>query len=229
MLKKYQLFIFPFAGGSVSYYSKWEKKFDSNIQVIPVEFPGRGYRIKEELIGDMNSLLDDLYSKVLEDRDHNCPFGFYGHSLGAVTAFELFFRLQQTGHATPIHMFLSGRLAPHLADNLVENIHLYENEPFKREVMSFGGTPSPTLLDLFLPILRNDVKVIETFRTPKREAINCKPVIFMGKEDATMKGNYAEWNEYFLQPCKIHEFNGGHFFINDSYENIVRIIQSEIA
>lgn len=229
MTDKYQLFLFPFAGGSAAYYWKWKTKFDVRFQFIPVEFPGRGSRIQEDLIEDMNRLLDDLYDKVAEKRDPNCPFGFYGHSLGAVAAFELFYRIQQSGHETPSHLFLSGRLPPHLADKAIKNIHLLDTTSFKREVLAFGGTLSPALLDMFLPIIRTDIQLIETFRAPIREPMNCKPVIFKGKEDLTMNGNYAEWSEYFLQPCKIHEFDGGHFFINNAYEDIVQIIQSEIA
>ncbi|MBT2765876.1 thioesterase domain-containing protein [Paenibacillus sp. ISL-20] len=229
MSGKYQLFLFPFSGGSASYYLKWKEKFDGSIQIFPIDYPGRGYRINEELVGDMKSLLDDLYCKIAESRDHNCPFGLFGHSMGATIAYELFFRFQQSSHAAPSHLFLSGRSAPDMAEESIRNRHLYDSEQLKREVLSFGGTDSPHLLELFLPIIRNDFKVLETFSAPKREPIiNCKPVIFMGKEDVTTSGDAAEWGKHFLEPCNIYEFNGGHFFINDCYEDMIRIMQSEI-
>src|SRR5262245_31697623 len=109
-----RMFCFPYAGGTASVYRNWAGFLAPTVQVIPVELPGRGARFQELPSVGMPALIEALAEAIIPLLDK--PFAFFGHSMGAVIAFELARRLHREYDRRPQALFPSGRRAPQIPD-----------------------------------------------------------------------------------------------------------------
>ncbi|MEL7001989.1 MAG: thioesterase domain-containing protein, partial [Bacteroidota bacterium] len=164
-MKTLKLFCLPYAGGSASVYNPWKDHLDRSIQLVPVELAGRGSRIKEPLNTSRKEAVDDIYQIIRSDIE-NHPYMIFGHSMGALMTFDLVHKIKVNNMPIPRHLFFSGASAPHLRDEK-KKYHLMSPEEFEKEVRNLGGTPPEffqhqELIDMFLPILKNDFKMAET-------------------------------------------------------------------
>ncbi|MEH7753270.1 thioesterase domain-containing protein, partial [Bacillus toyonensis] len=164
-MRKTKLFCFPHAGGSAFSYAKWKNHFNPYIEVVPIELAGRGYRIEENLYQSMEEAVNDVYNNIVMQIDDS-PYILFGHSMGSLIAYEVARKIQDSNNELPEFLVLSGRNHP---NSKIKNIRYnLPNEQFKREVIAMGGTPSGVLqseelMEIFLPILRADFKIVETY------------------------------------------------------------------
>lgn len=161
--EKITLFCLPFAGGGASAYNQWAKKMQGKVTVCLVQLPGREERIMEKPYIDMPVMLDDLEEAVREVVDG--PYALWGHSMGGKIAYELEKRLEAVGY-TASCLFISGSRIPSIPEP--NPIYHLPDEEFKRELGRFEGTPkeileNQELLDFFLPMLRADFTMDETY------------------------------------------------------------------
>ncbi|MBL6449598.1 thioesterase [Fulvivirga sp. 29W222] len=232
-MSRLKLFAFPYAGGSSSIYNGLRPLLDDQIEFIPVELAGRGRRIGEDLYPDLNAAVDDLY-KIVSPQIGFSQFAFFGHSMGSLLAHQLAKRLKEELGVSPSHIFFSGRGALQMNIEKEKKYHQMSEQQFKDEVLLLGGTPPeffqhPELLELFLPLLRNDFRIAET--APSIDGFNKEGVditVFTGREDDHTEEQIAGWNDYTTGSCEIHTFEGGHFFIHQEMDAIARIINSTI-
>jgi medium-chain acyl-[acyl-carrier-protein] hydrolase len=106
-----RLFCFPFAGGSAQAFREWRDHLPQSIELCAVQLPGREMRQRETPIASADDIVEALLPALLPLMDR--PFILFGHSMGAVIAFELARGLQQEGRPTPECLIVSGRVAPH--------------------------------------------------------------------------------------------------------------------
>jgi len=111
---KVRLFAFPYSGASASIFFSWAEPLPRTIELVAVQLPGRGARLSEPSFTHMTELIDALALAMLPFLDR--PFALFGHSLGAVIAFELTRRLRATGANLPVHLLVSGHTAPKIED-----------------------------------------------------------------------------------------------------------------
>lgn len=232
-MNKIKLFCFPYAGGSSAIFSKWRTILDENIELKPVELAGRGTRIQEPMYESVEEAVDDLF-KIIKKELETENFAFYGHSMGAKLSYELALKLKEMNYKPPSHMFLSGRGAPHVRPVNKKDYHLLNDEKFKKKILELGGTPpdffdQPELIELFLPLLRNDFKMAysnqyERVVSPLDNDIS----VFLGKNEDLSSEQVCGWSDHTKGLCSIHYFNGGHFFINEEINKIVAIINQEL-
>ncbi len=231
-MKKIKLFCLPYAGGSANVYVNWRRNLANNIELCPVELAGRGRRYDDSFYEDIDAAVEDIY-KTLETQILNTKFALYGHSMGSILAFELSHRLQERLGVLPKHIFFSGHSAPDVPSR-DKKMHLLPDEKFKHELLSLGGTPKEILeeeelLELFLPMLRADFKIIENYLYKDRKSkLNCDITVLNGKQDDLTLKEITEWRKHTDKHCKIIMFSGGHFFINDNGEDIVKIINDTL-
>lgn len=232
-MKKIKLFCFPYAGGSAGVYTSWKSKLDNSIELRPVELSGRGRRYKLPLYENMEKMINDVYNEIRGELD-TMPYVFFGHSMGSLIAYELYYKIKETKHNPPVHIFFSGHKAPHMKKT-EKDLHNLSDEEFKKEILSIGGTPEelfdyPELVDLFIPILRADYKVVDTYKyKEKDEKIDCNISIFNGEDDIDEICDLKEWKIHTSKGCKEYLFRGGHFFINQSYNKIGNIINTTLS
>lgn len=225
-----KLFCFPYAGGSAMVYSKWKKLTDDSFEILPVEIPGRGIRFAEELCDNMEDLIDDLYSR-LEQSFIAEEYMLYGHSMGSWIVYYLMHRIVKEGIRLPSHLYLSGKEAPHIVKNELP-VHKLSKSEFIEKIFSLGGTPveffrNEEMLDVFVPILRNDYKLIETciYQEPEKP-FDCGITIFNGTEDDLDEEDIRGWSRYTTKGFDVYYFEGGHFFIHDYAKEMLNCINN---
>ena len=160
-----RLFCFPYAGGGASIFTAWPEWLPITIEVIAVQLPGRGRRISEEPYTSLSDLVGELVQVLLPSLEK--PFAFFGHSMGALLAFESARVLRSMDGPTPAHLTVSGAGAPQVPDP-DPPIHDLPDREFLKEIKQLNGTPielfdSKEMVEIMLPTLRADFAVIEDY------------------------------------------------------------------
>jgi len=227
-MRRVKLFCFPYAGGSSVVYSNWSDELDESVQVFPVELAGRGRRITEPFYNSMDEAAEDVIRMIKYDI-LDVPYAFFGHSLGAGIAYHVAQKLRTKMYPQPVHIFFSGRGAPHFLRKDKVPYHTLPEDEFREKVMELGGTPEeffqhPELLEILLPLLRADFKISWAFNksySDKVENINplkCNITVFLGEDDDLVSEQIEGWKKHSSKQCVIHTFPGGHFFLNHQEE-----------
>ena len=220
-----RLICFPYAGGGASAFKDWSGDVPEDIELCIVQLPGREERMHEPLIKDMKKLVEQICSALQDYSD--LPFAFFGHSMGAVVCYEVARRLRAKGAAMPESMFVSARAAPHL-EAASEALRFLDNDKFIDRLHGlYGAVPesirkSTELQDVFLPILRADVEVLETYDYVAEEPLNCPLTAFGGSEDPAITAIMLEgWSKLTSAEFVQHEFSGAHFYIHEQRELVL--------
>lgn len=212
------LFCFPYAGGGAACYRGWHEHLPGNVIVCPVQLPGRESRWREPSFTRVTEMIDVLIEAIAPDLDH--PFALFGHSMGALIAFELARHLRRNGRSEPRHLFMSGARAPHLPPT-DPPIHDWPDDEFLDELTRrHNGIPAevrehPELLELVLPTLKADLELCETYQYRPEAPLACPITVFGGDEDhrlgdAELDGWRAQTTSAFSRSM----FAGDHFFIS---------------
>ena len=138
-----RLFCFPYAGGSAQIFGDWCNSLPDSVEVVAVQYPGRGSRFFEPLIGTCKGMVEALIPNILPALDR--PFVFFGHSNGGLVSFELARALQQKKCVgQQIHHFISAKRAIHLGQTH-NPMHTMGKEAFLKAIEDLGGTPPEIL------------------------------------------------------------------------------------
>ena len=225
-----RLICFPYAGGGALIFRLWHEYLPSYVEVCPVKLPGRDNRIREPLFDDISLLVRTMEKGLTPFLDK--PFAFFGHSLGAIIAFELMKRLRKQNMPLPFHLFVSGRRAPQIKPG--PSIHHLPEEQFIEKIRNYGGTPEVVfqeqqLMDIFLPILRADFSLNDSHTYRPEKLFNCPITAFYSPNDKIAEKAYVEeWEKQTTSKFDLHMIEGGHFFINEHKERILKIISTDI-
>ena len=173
-----RLYCFPYAGGSAQVFSQWQRQFPPEIDLCLVNLPGRGRRITEPLVKRLTFLVQSIADALVRElQEFPGPFALFGHSMGATISFEVARELRRRGVMEPAHLFVAGRRAPQLPDSDPVTFNL-PHDPFIAELRKLNGTPSelledPELLELYLPVIRADFELIQTYEYYEEEPLSC--------------------------------------------------------
>ncbi|MGE5342761.1 MAG: thioesterase II family protein [Candidatus Omnitrophota bacterium] len=232
-MKRLTLYCFPYAGGSSGIFSKWRQYIDKHIELRPVELAGRGKRIYDPLYQSIDEAIDDIYQLIKNDL-HKSPFAFFGHSMGGIIAYEMAIKLKANNMPEPSHIFFSGRGAPHVPSEDEEMYYILPDDQFREKILELGGTPKeffehPELMEVLLPMLRSDFKIAETYKyTDEIVTLNHDITVFIGKDEDVSAQQMHGWKDLTTQKCTIHYVEGGHFFINEKTEYIIKTINNTL-
>jgi len=214
-----RVFCFPFAGGAAHAYFAWTKRLTADVELCLVELPGRGRRIAEEPVPQLNSLVSEITAVLLPLMAEK-PFALYGHSMGALILFEVARQLRRSGGPTPIGLLPSAGRAPQFrkADR---RRHELPQDEFVKILKLLNGTPPEVfdddeLLNMVIPALRADFSVCDTYEYQSEPPLDCPIIAFGGEGDeAVHKELIAGWSEQTTRRFEQHECSGDHFFIRD--------------
>ena len=227
-----QLFCLPFAGGNSYAYRDWGRHLADEIEVVAVEFPGRGRRSDEQLLLTMDALVDDAL-QTLRAELRGESYAIYGHSMGACLAYLLTYAAIAADLPPPIHLFCTGRNAP--STPIVDrDRYLLPRETFMRELREMGGCPEAVLNDedlmnYFLPIMRADFQAHSSYAYCPQFPLDITLTTMMGRQDAeTDRAKVLAWQRETRRPLDHVEFDGGHFFIVDHLQTITRHISAKL-
>lgn len=230
--RKIKLFCVPFAGGSAGAYTGWRKHLGEAIELRPLELAGRGKRIREAFPQSFDETVADLTEIILPEI-RNGEYALFGHSMGSLLVYELYYRLLEKTKKKPVHIFFSGRDAPHVMDN--DRIHTLPDREFIEHIKGLGGTPEDVfekeeLLKFFLPVIRADYRIFGTrVFAGGRDKLDCNISVLYGIDDRLIKGEITAWRDYAGRQCSFHAFGGGHFYLQNYVSAIVGIVKSALA
>ncbi len=226
-----RLFCFHYAGGGASFYYPWAKHLPENIELAAIQLPGRETRFSEPLLKSMEAVINALFEefKLLLDK----PFVFFGHSVGALTCYELTRKLHDFSLKLPEHLIVSGCRAPH-SPFRKKAIRSLPDAEFMSELMQYNGTPQVMLehrelLELFLPIIRADFTISETYQYLEGNPFRCDITAINGREDSTvLQSDVQNWNLHTCLKFKRFTLPGDHFFIKSAQREVFDIISGII-
>lgn len=228
------LICLPYAGSSAQVYKRWAGKLHPSLRLIPAELAGRGSRAAEPFYENAAEAVQDLLPLLRETALGAEPYALFGHSMGSMLAYELLHALREESLPMPVAAFLSGRGAPQCEHDLGCRIHELPDDEFLEEVRQLGGMPAELfqhreLLDLFLPILRADFKLVGEYEHQMRPPLPLRLTVLSGREDAFVKGPLSEWEPYATGGCDCILFDGGHFFVHEHEKDVVALINKKLT
>ena len=229
-----RLFCFPFAGGGASTYREWQAALGPGVEVCPVQLPGREERMNERAETSLRVLVSRLADGLepwLRGR-----FAFFGHSMGALVQYELTRELERRGAPLPLLMMPSARRAPHLALE-GEPIHdLPEKDFIDALVRRYQAIPQtvlaePELMALFVPLLKADFRLLETYRPDLAAPLLDVPIhAFAGAADTGESVALAfRWRELSRGPFRLDAIDGGHFFVSEARGALLQAVSGAIV
>lgn len=227
-----RLFCFPYAGGAANIFRPWVKQLSHVADVYPIQLPGRGDRITEPSLTSTVPMVDALVKNLAPYFDR--PFAFFGHSMGALIAFELARKLRSEHGPLPVHIIVSGRRAPHLPRDFPITFDLPDRE-FEEELKRLGGTgkevvENPEIMGLMKPTLRADFQLCQEYNYIDQGPLGCPFTVLGGTDDPDVKLEHlAPWKEHTTGECLIKLLPGDHFFIHSASAETLQILSRDLA
>jgi medium-chain acyl-[acyl-carrier-protein] hydrolase len=225
-----RLMCLPFAGGSASTYVGWAGLLDARVELVCIDPPGRGTRFNDAPIGNARLLAERLARDLHPWLDK--PFCLFGHSNGALAAFEVARRLRDLGHE-PLGFFASAKTAPaRVAER--SHWHVMPDEQLLAAVRAVGQDKQRFLqhgeaVALFLRALRADLALSETYRPSSAAPLASHLVTLRGTEDDCMTGpDLNAWAAEFTGRVRHCELPGAHFFIDDHPAQVLSLVNQAL-
>lgn len=221
------LFIFPHAGGSPKYYVPFAKAFTSEFKRVAVQYPGKGGSHDLSTFRSIPDLADRV-TKLLPGQ-HDGPVAFFGHSMGALVAFEVARRFEENGQ--PISaLFVSGSAAP----GRIGYDYIPESDRGLLEAVSEMTGVNPEFLEneefasRILPTLRG-FKAITNYECPPEATVSCPIAAYLADDDEiATEEKVKPWADRTTAEFSMRVFPGHHFYIADHWAELATDIESKI-
>jgi surfactin synthase thioesterase subunit len=215
---------FPHAGGSASFYFPVSTALRGRFDVLAVQYPGRQDRRHEGPIDSIPVLADRVFA-ALRPSLGDGPVAFFGHSMGAIVAYEVARRMEQEAGLSPAALIVSGRRAP--SRRRTETVHHRDDDGIVAELRRLSGTETSLLADddivrMILPAVRGDYRAIETYAHEPGPPLACAITAFLGDEDPQVTIDEARaWAEHTTGRFELRMFCGGHFYLTARREETI--------
>ncbi|MBX9422357.1 MULTISPECIES: thioesterase II family protein [Streptomyces] len=225
------LFCLHHGGAGASAYRDWQRLLGPDVEVVPVQLPGREARLAEPAERSVTALTERLAGPVSE-RAGGRPYAFFGHSMGALLAYDLSHALTAAGRP-PALLAVSGYTPPHVRPDT--SVHTLPDDAFLAHVTGLQGTPveileNPTLLELVLPVLRDDFAACETYAYTERGPLDVPIAIFAGASDPSAPAaSMARWADLTAAGASVDVFPGGHFYLQECLPELVETLRTRLT
>ena len=227
-----RLFCFPYAAGGASIFSSWPSQLPSEVDVIPLQLPGRENNWNHDPFTEMLPLVQILVQVLQPYLD--MPYALLGHSMGGLISFELARELCKQNEPAPVHMFVSGMRAPQLPDPDPPMSELPESEflaELSRRYTTVDQFPQDAeLMKMILPLLRADIALCESYVYASGPPLDFPISVFGGLADP--KANREELSAWRAQTCSsfsLRMFPGEHFFLQSAQMSFLRVLSRLVA
>lgn len=221
---KARLICFSFEGGKPDYFHSWVPHLREGIELLAIQLPGRGSREEENPFTSVSVVIDNLLANLASYFDK--PFIFFGHSLGAILAYELTNQLAHLGRTMPKRLIVSGCQAPSDQGNYFRKISQLDDQDFFEDLMN-EDCISPWLISApeevgqALTYIRADYEMRESYRPDVLQVFNIPVDVFAGSRDVIPLGNLLEWQKVSRFPVHVCVFKGDHFFIEEDKKSVL--------
>lgn len=227
-----RLYCFPYAGAGASSMARLRGSLPSDFEVVCVQLPGRETRYREAPARRLKPLATEI-AMVFTEEIMDLPFAFFGHSYGALLAFETARQLRRVRAKLPIAIVVSGHGAPQLPMRQ-QPIHCLEDQAFRKRLTAMNGIHSEILgnaeyMSLLIPTLRADLEAAETYDYLEEPPLPCPIVAFTGRDDPEVReADVHAWATQTAGGFRFHCFEGEHFFIHTQQRAVARMLSNEL-
>ncbi|MEV6276614.1 thioesterase domain-containing protein [Nocardia sp. NPDC051832] len=227
-----RLVCFAHAGGAPSVFRDWPDHLGPEVQIVPVLLPGRGLRLWEPASTEIRALAREVATALigrgfLEDR-----YALFGHSMGALLAYEVACVLRELDAPAPAHLFVSGSRAPHLyGTSLGAELSDDDLLTWVRRLGGLLGSGARAQFDRRLPTLRADLRACETYRPQPCSPLDCPLTVFTAAGDL-LAGleQTGQWRRYTTGSTRRSHFPGGHFYLVGPHRfSLLRELRADLA
>ena len=222
-----RLFCFHYGGGSASAYREWAKDLIDYVDLIAIQLPGRESRFSEPLLDNISDIVNELSLNFYNYLDK--PYILFGHSIGALISFELTRTLRKKVMQQPKSLIISGTKAPQVPLKSPP-IHCLPTPELIQKIREYNGIPrdiieNKELMDIFLPIIRADFCISETYSYYSEPPLACPIMALGGLNDYTFDSqDLLKWQEQTTALFQYELLPGDHFFIKSSYPEVINIV-----
>ncbi|MEU1550754.1 alpha/beta fold hydrolase [Nocardia sp. NPDC005745] len=210
-----RLVCLPHAGGSASFFLPVSRALSPACEVLSIQYPGRQDRRSEPPISNIAEISDAVATQLKAWTDR--PLALFGHSMGALIAYEVALRLQAIG-TDPVALFVSGRRAPSRFRE-EKKVHLLDDRGLLAEIIRMEGTDQRLLNDSdlmssLLPVIRSDYCAVETYRPDPESRVTVPVYAHIGVDDPRVSVDEAnDWRLHTSGQFRLHTYPGGHFYL----------------
>ncbi|MBO4274845.1 thioesterase II family protein [Microbispora triticiradicis] len=227
------LVCFPHAGGSASYFSTLSGLLRSSNRVLALQYPGRQDRLRERCLSTIDELADEAFNAL--EPLMGGPVALFGHSMGAMIAFEVATRMKRRRGLDPAALFVSGRRAPSRDRADDEIVHLGGDSALVAEMKRLSGTDArvlddPEVVEMILPALRSDYRAVETYRYRPGPRLGCPTIALTGDDDPKAGPDEVDaWRDHTSGEFRMHVFPGGHFYLKEHWTAVADVIAGQLG
>jgi len=225
-----QIFALPHAGAGPAVFRPAAALLPNSVELLAIQLPGHGRRLSEPPFKRADALIACLAPVLAEAIDR--PYVLFGHSMGAFVAFELCRALRRAGMPLPLRLIVSGRRPPNYPAP-GPNLHRLPDDAFVRELTRhYDGIPplirnDAEMMALFLPVLKADFAVFETYRWYDEEPLAC-PISLYGGRDDPQTAQMDGWAGLAAGPTTRRLFPGGHFYLTERADAFAEALAADI-
>jgi surfactin synthase thioesterase subunit len=211
-----QLVCLPFAGAGASFFNEW-KGLQPSIEILAVQLPGREKRFADEPHVDVQRAADEVAASLKQESQPDVPTAIFGHSLGAVLAFEVARRMATSGFYATLALVVSGSPDP-WTQRSSRASDLADDAAFIAKVTEFSGyaheaLEDPLMRELLLPALRADVQMHENYRPGSDASLEVPVLTVRGTEDSLVAQDQVErWSKATKSRVTHAQLPGGHMY-----------------
>ncbi|WP_113703122.1 thioesterase II family protein [Nonomuraea lactucae] len=226
-----RLVCFPHAGGAASSFLRLSRTLAPGVDVLSLQYPGRQDRNSDPHFESIPGLAHSIFTALRGEL--NGPYAFFGHSMGALVAFETARLFERHTGGQPVRLFVSGCRAPSMLG--LESLHRLDDDGLVKEIRRLNGTAQDLLddtdiLKLTLPIVRSDYKAVETYVPDADATVTCPITILVGDADpVTTVEEAGGWRAHTTGDAELRIYPGGHFYLNDQVSPVAKEVLDGLA
>ncbi|EGX58121.1 putative thioesterase [Streptomyces zinciresistens K42] len=228
-----QLLCFPCAGGAAGGYARLARALAPDLDVHAVQYPGRQDRLAEPPARDLAGIVDHVVRELPLHCAAERPLALFGHSMGALLAFETARRLERDRSPfAPVRLFLSGRASPVLGPRADD--FLRDDATLLAQMRRLGGAEpqvldDPDMRDLIMPSVRADHALLMRYTWDRGTLRDCPFTVLVGDRDPVVTVAEADrWRQLTSGPTRTVSFPGGHFYLNDRAPELAATVREAL-
>lgn len=229
-----RLFCLPYAGGAATIYHRWQSSIPDDVEVCPVELPGRLSRLREPPYDDIVPLVAALGDALdpLLDR----PFAIFGYSMGALIAFEWARDIARRRGIEPAHVIVGARGAPHLPSSIVHVTRTMTDRELLARILDLYGAriqavvADPDMAAIVLRIMRADLGLLDAYRYMDGAPLRAPITVLGGARDTIVSRDaLGEWARHTRGPFTLRLFDGDHFFLHSEEQAVIATVAGALG